>query len=104
MIDHKLTMAYVARRISECFKNDILLIWSEHNTEKLIARCRVLSTHNPEDVSEVDEDVFLRQLENTMLSSVSLRGVENINRVFLMEHDKVTTAEDGSIQANQEKE
>lgn len=46
----------------------------------------------------------MRQLENTMLSSVSLRGVENINRVFLMEHDKVTTAEGGSIQANQEKE
>ncbi|KAF4609278.1 DNA-directed RNA polymerase II subunit rpb1 [Pleurotus pulmonarius] len=104
MIDRKLTMAYVAGRISECFKNDIFVIWSEDNAEKLIVRCRVLSTHDKDDVSEVEEDVFLRQLENTMLSSVSLRGVENINRVFLMEHDKVTTAEDGSIQANQEKE
>ncbi|KAG5219798.1 DNA-directed RNA polymerase II [Salix suchowensis] len=104
MIDRKLTMAYVAGRISECFKNDIFVIWSEDNAEKLIVRCRVLSGHDKDDASEVEEDVFLRQLENTMLSSVSLRGVENINRVFLMEHDKVTTAEDGSIQANQEKE
>ncbi|KAF7426815.1 DNA-directed RNA polymerase II subunit rpb1 [Pleurotus ostreatus] len=104
MIDRKLTMAYVAGRISECFKTDIFVIWSEDNAEKLIVRCRVLSTHDKEDVSEVEEDVFLRQLENTMLSSVSLRGVENINRVFLMEHDKVTAAEDSSIQANQEKE
>ncbi|KAL4250511.1 RNA polymerase Rpb1 domain-containing protein [Pleurotus pulmonarius] len=82
MIDRKLTMAYVAGHM-----NDIFVIWSEDNADKLNVRCRVLSTHDKDDVSKVEEDVFLRQLENTMLSSVSLRRVENINRVFLMEHD-----------------
>ncbi|KAF9488927.1 hypothetical protein BDN71DRAFT_1533359 [Pleurotus eryngii] len=75
MIDRKLTLAYVAGRISECLKNNIFVIWSEDNVEKLIVRCRVLSGHDKDDASEVEEDVFLRQLENTMLSSVSLRGV-----------------------------
>ena len=38
----------------------------------------------------IKEDIFLRQLENTMVNSVSLRGVKDIKRVFLLEHDKVT--------------
>ena len=42
MIDRKLTMAYVAGRIAEGFKQDLFGIWSEDNTEKLIVRCRVL--------------------------------------------------------------
>lgn len=57
MIDRKLTMAYIAGRISKCFKNDTFVIWSENNVEKLIVRCRVLSTRDKEDVSEVEEDV-----------------------------------------------
>lgn len=54
MIDRKLTMAYVAGRISECFKNNIFVIWSEDNAEKLIVRCRVLSAHDKDDASVVE--------------------------------------------------
>ena len=52
----------------------------------------------------IEEDIFLQQLENTMLNSVSLRGVKGIHRVFLLEHDRVIIAEDGSIASRQEKE
>jgi DNA-directed RNA polymerase II subunit RPB1 len=45
----------------------------------------------------IEEGVFLRQLENTMLSSVALRGVQGINRVYLMQHDKVTITKEGSF-------
>ena len=38
MIDHKLTMAYVAGRIPESFKMDLFVIWSEDNSEKLVIR------------------------------------------------------------------
>jgi len=37
----------------------------------------------------VEEDVFLRQLQNTMLSSVDLHSVSAIHRVFSFEHDIV---------------
>ena len=101
MIDRKLTMAYVAGRIAESFKTDLFVIWSEDNSEKLIIRCRVLGGADKEDdgMGTVEEDIFLRQLENTMLNSVSLRGVPGIERVFLLEHDRIIITPDGGIEA-----
>ncbi|KAH8111472.1 beta and beta-prime subunits of DNA dependent RNA-polymerase [Phellopilus nigrolimitatus] len=102
MLDRKLTMNYVAGRIAESFKTDLFVIWSEDNAEKLIIRCRVLggADKDEEGSDTVEEDIFLRQLENTMLNSVSLRGVQGIDRVFLLAHDKIGIMEDGSIQKN----
>ena len=107
MIDHKLTMAYVAGRIAESFKTDLFVIWSEDNSEKLVIRCRVLGGADKDEedgMGAIEEDIFLRQLENTMLNSVSLRGVKDIKRVFLLEHDKVTISDEGTIEARREKE
>ncbi|KAI5120862.1 hypothetical protein M0805_008235 [Coniferiporia weirii] len=103
MLDRKLTMNYVAGRIAESFKADLFVIWSEDNAEKLVIRCRVLGGADKEEEGEdqVEEDIFLRQLENTMLNSVSLRGVKGIERVFLLEHDKIGIMEDGSIQKSE---
>ncbi|KAF8825467.1 hypothetical protein HHX47_DHR6000124 [Lentinula edodes] len=99
-------MAYVASRIAESFKSDLFIIWSEDNAEKLVIRCRVLGgADKDEDGTEMlEEDIFLRQLENTMLNSVSLRGVQGINRVFLTRHDLVETKDDGSIVAEKDKQ
>ncbi|KDQ53026.1 hypothetical protein JAAARDRAFT_197811 [Jaapia argillacea MUCL 33604] len=106
MIDRKLTMPYVAGRIADSFKTDLFVIWSEDNSENLIIRCRVLGGADKDEdtLGTVEEDIFLRQLENTMLNSVSLRGVKDIKRVFLLEHDKVTVTDDGSIEARRDKE
>ncbi|KAF7974929.1 hypothetical protein HWV62_10969 [Athelia sp. TMB] len=107
MIDRKLTMAYVAGRIAESFKTDLFVIWSEDNSEKLIIRCRVLGGADKEDedgMGTIEEDIFLRQLENTMLNSVSLRGVKDIKRVFLLEHDRISTSADGTIKPRDQKE
>ncbi|KAF5376975.1 hypothetical protein D9615_007212 [Tricholomella constricta] len=106
MIDRKLTMHYVASRIAESFKTDLFVIWSEDNSEKLIIRCRVLGGADKEDdgMGAIEEDIFLRQLENTMLNSVSLRGVKGVKRVFLMEQDKVVVTPAGSIETGREKE
>ncbi|KII94419.1 hypothetical protein PLICRDRAFT_36689 [Plicaturopsis crispa FD-325 SS-3] len=106
MIDRKLTTPYVAGRIAESFKTDLFVIWSEDNSDKLIIRCRVLGGADKDEdgMGTIEEDIFLRQLENTMLNSVSLRGVKDVNRVFLMEHDKVVITKEGSIEAREEKE
>jgi DNA-directed RNA polymerase II subunit RPB1 len=74
MIDHKLTMAYVAGRIAESFKTDLFVVWSEDNSEKPIICCRVLGGGDKDDDSlgTVEEDIFLCQLADTMLNSVSL--------------------------------
>jgi DNA-directed RNA polymerase II subunit RPB1 len=99
MIDRKLTMEFVANKIKENFKSDLFVIWSEDNSEKLIIRCRVLGGADKDEdgIGTIEEDIFLRQLENTMLNSISLRGVKGIRRVFLMKHDKTVIEEDGTI-------
>ncbi|KAH9964633.1 beta and beta-prime subunits of DNA dependent RNA-polymerase [Russula dissimulans] len=99
MIDRKLTMEFVANKIKENFKSDLFVIWSEDNSEKLVIRCRVLGGADKDEdgIGTIEEDIFLRQLENTMLNSISLRGVKGIRRVFLMKHDKTVIEEDGSI-------
>ncbi|KAH9949477.1 beta and beta-prime subunits of DNA dependent RNA-polymerase [Amylocystis lapponica] len=106
MIDRKLTMAYVAGRIAESFKTDLFVIWSEDNSQKLIIRCRVLggADKDDDDMDTVEEDIFLRQLETTMLNTISLRGVLGIDRVFLQKHDKVVVSPDGNIEAREHKE
>ncbi|KAH9075609.1 beta and beta-prime subunits of DNA dependent RNA-polymerase [Lactarius deliciosus] len=99
MIDRKLTMETVANKIKENFKSDLFVIWSEDNSEKLIIRCRVLGGADKDEdgIGTIEEDIFLRQLENTMLNSISLRGVKGIRRVFLMKHDKTFIEKDGTI-------
>ncbi|KZW00731.1 beta and beta-prime subunits of DNA dependent RNA-polymerase [Exidia glandulosa HHB12029] len=98
MLDRKLDMSYVASRIAENFMTDLFVIWSEDNSDKLIIRCRVVGSLDKDEDSRMDEeDVFYRQLENTMLNSVSLRGVEGISRVFLVKQDKIVTQPDGKI-------
>lgn len=106
MIDRKLTMHYVASRIAESFKTDLFVIWSEDNSEKLVIRCRVLGGADKDEdgMGNIEEDIFLRQLENTMLNSVSLRGVKGIKRVFLTEQDKVGITPEGTIESGKEKE
>lgn len=106
MIDRKLTMQYVAGRIAESFKTDLFVIWSEDNSDKLIIRCRVIGGGDKDDdgMGTIEEDIFLRQLENTMLNSVSLRGVKGIKRVYLLKHDKVMVTAEGGITDKQQKE
>ncbi|KAJ7836355.1 DNA-directed RNA polymerase II, subunit 1 [Mycena olivaceomarginata] len=102
----KLSMTYVAGRIAESFKGDLFVIWSEDNSDKLIIRCRVLGGGDKDDdgMGPTEEDVFLRQLENTMLNSVSLRGVKGIRKVYLLQHDRTVVEDDGSVNTRKKEE
>lgn len=100
MLDRKLEMSYVASRIAEAFSTDLFVIWSEDNSEKLIIRCRSLALKNDKDEEEdiqIEEDQFLRQIENSMLNNITLRGVDNIRRVFMMEREKTTMTAAGTF-------
>lgn len=59
MIDRKLTMHYVAGRITESFKTDLFVIWSEDNSGKFIIRCRVLGSPDKVEDLSMEEDIFL---------------------------------------------
>lgn len=100
MLDKKLEMAFVAGKIAEVFEQDLFVIWSEDNAEKLVIRCRALNEHDhdKEDGGEPEEeDIFLKQLETSMLSTISLRGVEGVERVFMLKHKKNVITESGEF-------
>ncbi|KAA1106701.1 DNA-directed RNA polymerase II subunit rpb1 [Puccinia graminis f. sp. tritici] len=89
MLDKKLSMNFVASRIAEVFKSDLFIIWSEDNAEKLTIRCRAMQSSEADkddDEGQVEEDVFLREIDQ-MLGGISLRGVEGIQRVFMLQHN-----------------
>ena len=54
MIDHKLTMAYVAGWIPESFKTDLFVIWSGDNSEKLVIRSMFSVTETKMTIGTVE--------------------------------------------------
>ncbi|CDS13468.1 Putative DNA-directed RNA polymerase(Fragment) [Lichtheimia ramosa] len=90
MVDKRLNITEVVQRISEEFKSDLHVIGSDDNSEKLIIRCRVMMDENEEkgmeeDEGRAEEDTFLRKLETSMLSSINLRGIPRIQKVYIVE-------------------
>ncbi|KAF9977602.1 DNA-directed RNA polymerase II subunit rpb1 [Actinomortierella ambigua] len=105
MLDKKLNMTDVANKISEDFQRDLMCIHSDDNAEKLIIRCRIINEEQQDkemDIQE-EEDVFLKKIENSLLTSISLRGIKNISRVYMVENkDKVYIKSDGTFGKHKE--
>ncbi|KAL1914514.1 DNA-directed RNA polymerase II subunit RPB1 [Calcarisporiella thermophila] len=103
MIDKNLSMLDVTNRINDDFKNDLHVICSDDNMENLVIRCRIMHEDGMEkdegmdESGRIEEDVFLRRIESNMLSSISLRGIEGIERVFMVEKSQVVRREDGTF-------
>jgi len=89
MVDTKLTMAEIAEHISIDFGGDLDCIYNDDNSEKLILRIRIINDdegkHQESDSASGDDDVFLKQIENNMLTDMSLKGIEGIRKVFMRE-------------------
>ncbi|KAF9923536.1 hypothetical protein KVV02_002857 [Mortierella alpina] len=99
MLDKKLTMADVSNKISEDFQRDLMCICSDDNAEKLIIRCRIISEEGGDKQGEVqeEEDVFLKKIESSLLSSIGLRGIKNIARVYMVEKKRIFIQADGTF-------
>jgi len=104
MLDKKLTMADVSNKISDDFQRDLMCICSDDNAEKLIIRCRIISEESADKQSEVqeEEDVFLKKIESSLLSSIGLRGIKNIVRVYMVEKEKIYITTDGTFDKQKE--
>ncbi|GME84887.1 unnamed protein product [Ambrosiozyma monospora] len=103
MLDKQLSMSQVASKIMENFGDDLFVIWSEDNAEKLIIRCRIVREEKSLDEEEEEtEDGLLKALEAQMLESISLRGITGITRVFMMKYDKTFIDETGDFAKKEE--
>ena len=89
MLDKDLEIDAVARKIQEKFADDLHVIYSDQNSEKLILRCRTISEDadkNDPDIQE-NEDMFLQKLEAELLDKIDLKGINGITRVFMTNKD-----------------
>jgi DNA-directed RNA polymerase II subunit RPB1 len=96
MVDKKLLLSEVAERINADFADDLHCLFNDDNADKLILRIRLFLDEDGgkggggggdgaavEGV--VEDDVFLKRIEGSMLSQVKLQGIEGIVKVFLRE-------------------
>eukprot|EP01113_Clastostelium_recurvatum_P019728 TRINITY_DN2328_c0_g1_i3.p1 TRINITY_DN2328_c0_g1~~TRINITY_DN2328_c0_g1_i3.p1 ORF type:complete len:1809 (+),score=540.19 TRINITY_DN2328_c0_g1_i3:155-5581(+) len=94
MTDKKLTMADIAAKIHGEFGNDLHCIFNDDNAEKLILRIRMVDASSvgkdQEEQEKGDDDLFLKKIESTMLTEMTLRGIPSIRKVFMREEKRVT--------------
>ncbi|MCO5588461.1 hypothetical protein L7F22_042417 [Adiantum nelumboides] len=85
MVDKKLSMADIAEKINLEFDDDLTCIFNDDNAEKLILRVRIMNDEAPkgEGADQSEDDVFLKRIESNMLTEMALRGIPDINKVFI---------------------
>lgn len=91
MVDKKLSMADIAEKINHEFDDDLTCIFNDDNAEKLILRIRIMNDEAPKgelNDESAEDDVFLKKVEGNMLTEMALRGIPDINKVFI-KHGKV---------------
>ncbi|KAF2312460.1 hypothetical protein GH714_034752 [Hevea brasiliensis] len=92
MVDKKLNMADIARRSTLSLMDDLTCIFNDDNAEKLILRIRIMNDEAPKgelNDESAEDDVFLKKIESNMLTEMALRGIPDINKVFI-KHGKVS--------------
>ncbi|KAG9136952.1 hypothetical protein Leryth_013806 [Lithospermum erythrorhizon] len=86
MVDKKLSMADIAEKINLEFDDDLTCIFNDDNAEKLILRIRIMNDEAPKGELQdesAEDDVFLKKIEGNMLTEMALRGIPDINKVFI---------------------
>jgi DNA-directed RNA polymerase II subunit RPB1 len=102
MLDKDLRVEDVASRIKELYKEDLAIIFSDNNADDLVLRIRVIKDSSADEKDEegnkiIEDDVMLKRLQNHLLDSCTLRGVEGIEKAFLTMGNKLTKLADGSL-------
>lgn len=90
MTDKKLTMEQIAEKINLGFGDDLNCIFNDDNAEKLVLRIRIMNSddkmaeeEDEQSSDKMEDDVFLRCIEASMLSDITLQGIESISKVYM---------------------
>lgn len=109
MTDKKLSMEQIAEKISAGFGDDLNCIFNDDNADKLVLRIRIMnpeekSAEDEEQVDKMEDDVFLRCIEASLLSDITLQGIEQISKVYMHlpttdNKKRITITEQGDFKA-----
>jgi DNA-directed RNA polymerase II subunit RPB1 len=100
----KIKMDEISKNIEDEYGSDLNVEVSDDNADELVLRVRIVNdtpanAHaEGDDEAEVgnDDDVFLKRLEKSMMSSLKLRGVDHVKKVFMRGGAKRATWDDNS--------
>ena len=92
MVDKELRMEDVANKVTEEFGDDLHVIYSDDNAERLVLRLRIMSEDGGDGEkgaggggSDGEDDAFLKMIELNLLNQMALRGIPDIKKVFIRE-------------------
>jgi len=101
MVDKKIKMNEISAEIANEYGGDLNVLVSNDNADDLVVRIRIVNdvpmVHGVDehgntimDDAEMgqEDDVFLKRLEKNMLSTLRLRGVEDVKKVFMREEKR----------------
>jgi DNA-directed RNA polymerase II subunit RPB1 len=101
MLDKGLRVEDVAMKIKENYPKDLAVIFSDNNAEEQVIRIRMIKQSDSKyDDDEIEEDIMLKRLEAHILDTLTLRGVNGIDRAFLNKETKLITTPDGGLLAS----
>lgn len=103
----KIQMNEIVKEINSEYGTDLNVEVSDDNAEELVVRIRIVNDVPvnagaemgvPQEDVEVgqEDDVFLKRLEKSLLSSLKLRGVDHVKKVFMRGGAKRTIWDDDS--------
>ena len=97
MLDKNITMDDIHYCITNSYADKISCIYSDFNSDKLIFRVRVNAfskSRKKQSLDETDHIYMLKNIQETLLDNVILRGVKNILKVNLRKVQNHLTLED----------
>jgi DNA-directed RNA polymerase II subunit RPB1 len=112
MMGSDIKMHHIANKIEQEFGNDVRVIYSADEADELVLLIRINKDDNKAASKvEGDEDdqfddntvEFLRRLETQMLSSMLLRGIPDIKKVFLRKAERLYYDRTGQIKTKDDK-
>jgi DNA-directed RNA polymerase II subunit RPB1 len=92
-----LSMESIATRIVSEFQGDLKCWHSDDNAEELLILARIVDQTKDTDEERLEEDIFLKRIEHTMLNDIVLCGIEGIQRVFISEAKYISVDENGGL-------
>ena len=99
MLDKNISMDDVHFAIKNSFKKDVVCIYSDLNSDKLIFRVRLVDTltkSNKQSLDQSDEIYMLKNIQDNLLDKLKLRGIANIPKIIIRKMTNNLRFVDGS--------
>ena len=108
LLDKNITMDDIHFAISTTYKDTVSCAFSDYNDKNLVFRIRLNSSmfdkkkkrgkgEPPETMDQSDEILYLRNFQNSLLKSIVLRGVKDIENVMPRKLQNMVVKDDGKF-------